>query len=703
MSRLTERDIARRLSEREDFEPPAGLLEKIKSEIPPSVKVGTVIPGADRFRRETGPSRQQKWLIAASVVAVTGAGLLTFQLSREMPTLEEAASQAPREEALDRRQERPGGPPPAAAVPAPKPEADQESAIPPPPPPPALTRQRAKEETQPVEVPESIPYSVEEGVEGGVEGGVAGGVVGGVAGGVAGGSPGGVPSYEAAPPPPPPAPPPPPLPRDDSPLRVGGARDMDAEGVTLERRKSAAAPEPPAPQSGVMAKSAGVNPFVDTVSDRLSTFGLDVDTGSYTLARRSIADGVLPRPESVRVEELVNFFDYGDAPPARGDFALRAEGAPSPFASGSEYRLLRFNVKGREVKSDNRRPVVLTFVVDVSGSMNEANRLGLVKQSLALLLDQLRPGDRVGLVVYGDEARLLQEPTADREAVRRAIDRLVSEGSTNAEAGLSLAYDVAGRNFRMNAVNRIILCSDGVANVGRTGPQSILGRIGKEARRGIELTTLGFGMGDYNDHLMEQLADKGDGRYAYVDDIKEARRVLVEELSGTLLTIAKNAKAQVEFDPAVVESYRLIGYENRAIADHRFRDETVDAGEVGAGHSVTALYEVKLRPGAPADGLVATLRLRYRSPETGAILETERKLRRSELAPSWVLSSPALRFAASVAEFAEVLRGSSRSGTADFSEILRYAQPAAKALPKSEKTDEFVELVRKAAAIGKER
>lgn len=525
MSRLTEREIARRLSEREDFEPPAGLLEKIKSEIPPSVKVGTVIPGADRFRRETGASRQQKWLIAASVVAATGAGLLTFQLSREMPTLEEAASQAPREEALDRRQERPGGPPPAAAVPAPKPQASLESlesAVPPPPPPPPPPMTRKEEQrlralgytsepSQPVEVPESIPY----GVEGGVEGGVPGGVVGGVVGGVAGGAPGGVVSYEAAPAPPPPL--------ADSPLRAGSPRvEMDAEGVTLERRKSAAAPEPTA-QSGVIA-TAGVDPFVDTAADRLSTFGLDVDTGSYTLAQRSIADGVLPQPESVRVEELVNFFDYGDAPPSRGDFALRAEGAPSPFAPGSETRFLRFNVKAREVKRGNQRPV-----------------------------------------------------------------------------------------------------------------------------------------------------------------------------------IAKNAKAQVELNPAVVSSYRLIGYENRAIADHRFRDETVDAGEVGAGHSVTALYEVKLRPDAPAGGLVATLRLRYRSPETGATLETERKLRRSDLSPSWENASPALRFAASVAEFAEILRGSSPRGSADFLEILKHAQPAAKALPESEKAAEFLDLVRRAAAIAKER
>ncbi|HEV2845003.1 MAG TPA: von Willebrand factor type A domain-containing protein, partial [Thermoanaerobaculia bacterium] len=341
-----------------------------------------------------------------------------------------------------------------------------------------------------------------------------------------------------------------------------------------------------------MYKAVGTNPFTETAQDRLSTFGLDVDTGSYTVARRYIADGNLPDPRSVRLEEYVNYFNYGDPAPTRGDFAIRAEGAPSPFAPGANHRLLRFNIRGREIKAEHRRPVVMTFVVDVSGSMAEQNRLELVKQSLSLLLDQLTPRDRIGLVVYGDVARLVLEPTNNREAARSAIQSLHPEGATNAEAGLQLAYDVAGRNFRMDSSNRILLCSDGVANVGHTGPQAILGRIGREARRGIELSTLGFGMGNYNDHLMEQLADKGDGRYAYIDTLDEAKRVLVEEVTGALQTIAKNAKVQVDFNPAAVTRYRLLGYENRAIADERFRDNSVDAGEVGAGHSVTALYEV---------------------------------------------------------------------------------------------------------------
>jgi Ca-activated chloride channel family protein len=448
----------------------------------------------------------------------------------------------------------------------------------------------------------------------------------------------------------------------------------------------------------VYAKSVGINPFVDTAADRLSTFGLDVDTASYTVTRRYLSDGNLPAPSSVRVEEFVNFFDYGDAPPARGDFAIKAEGAPSPFTQGERYRLLRFNLRARQIKTEHRRPAVLTFVVDVSGSMDQENRLGLVKQSLSLLLDQLHPTDRVGLVVYGDDAKLLLEPTNDREAVRQAIERLRPEGSTNAEAGLLLGYEVAVRNFRFNAANRILLCSDGVANVGHTGPRAILGQIEREARRGIELSTLGFGMGNYNDHLMEQLADHGDGRYAYIDTLDEARRVLVEELTGTLQTIAKDAKVQVEFNPRVVARYRLIGYENRDIADERFRDDRVDAGEIGASHSVTALYEIELRPDVPRDGLVAALHLRYRTPEIGNQTETVRKLSVAELAPSWEKASPGFRLAAVVAQLAEILRQSPWA-KGDLNEVARQARTAAGELGKSTKAAELADLAEKAARI----
>ncbi|MFN2441633.1 MAG: VWA domain-containing protein, partial [Thermoanaerobaculia bacterium] len=286
------------------------------------------------------------------------------------------------------------------------------------------------------------------------------------------------------------------------------------------------------PYGDVFFRTWGTNPFIDTEDDRLSTFGLDVDTGSYTVARRYLSDGHVPPPEAIRAEEFINSFNYGDPAPRRENFAIRTEGGPWPYLRGERYYGVRIGIRGREVTRAARKAATLIFTVDVSGSMAREDRLGLVKQSLQLLLDQLDRGDRIGLVVYGSRGEILLEPTSDHEAIRRAIDRLQPGGATNAEEGLLLAYEMAGEHFRRDGITRVILCSDGVANVGRTGPDSILARIGDAARRGIELTTVGFGMGNYNDHLMEQLANRGNGQYAYVDTLDEARRVFVENLTG---------------------------------------------------------------------------------------------------------------------------------------------------------------------------
>ena len=293
--------------------------------------------------------------------------------------------------------------------------------------------------------------------------------------------------------------------------------------------------------------------------------------------------------------------------------------------------------------------------------MNRENRLGLVKRALGLLLDELHRDDRVALVVFGSRGRVLLRPTRDLEAIREAIDQLRPEGSTNAEEGLRLGYDVADGAYRAGAINRIVLCSDGVANVGATGPESILARIGTEARRGIELTTVGFGMGNYNDALMEQLADQGDGSYHYVDSLDEARKVFVDELTGTLQTIAKDAKVQVEFDPEVVDRWRLLGYENRDVADRDFRNDRVDAGEVGAGHSATALYEVRLAHGVRGvrrGDRLATLRLRWKSAAAGRVQEAALELRVGDLEDSFRSASDNLRRAAIAAELAEMLKHS---------------------------------------------
>jgi len=457
-----------------------------------------------------------------------------------------------------------------------------------------------------------------------------------------------------------------------------------------------------APYGDVFFDSAGVNPFIDTEDDARSTFGLDVDTGSYTVARRYLLDGHLPPPESVRVEEYVNYFDYGDEPPATGDFAVHAEGAPSIFGQNDRYYLLRFNVHGREIDGADRQPAHLVFVVDVSGSMDRENRLGLVKKALALLLDQLRADDRISLVVYGTRGRVVLEPTSDRDAIRRAVDALRPEGSTNAEEGLRLAYDLAARHLRRGAINRVILCSDGVANVGNTSADSILERIRRNADQGVELTAVGFGMGNYNDAMMERLADTGNGRYAYVDSLDEARRIFVEDLTGTLQTIAAEARVQVEFNPQVVSRYRLLGYENRDIADERFRDDTVDAGEIGAGHTVTALYEIKLE-GKPRRGdEIATLHLRWASAATAEMVEISHTVTGRDFAPTWDKASPALRLTSLVAELAELLKKSYWAKGGELDGVFFRAQQVSAEFAGDRKVADFVSLVGRAAEYSRE-
>jgi Ca-activated chloride channel family protein len=289
--------------------------------------------------------------------------------------------------------------------------------------------------------------------------------------------------------------------------------------------------------------------------------------------------------------------------------------------------------------------------------------------------------------------------TGDLEAIRRAVDGLHTEGATNAEEGLVLAYDLARRAFSEGAINRVILCSDGVANVGATGHGSILERIGEEARQGVELTTVGFGMGNYNDVLMEQLANRGDGAYAYVDTLDEARRVFVENLTGTLQTVARDAKVQVELNPEVVSRYRLLGYENRDVPDERFRDDTVDAGEVGAGHSVTALYEVKLHPGVRPRAEAARLTLRYESAETGEVEELSRSIAAGELDRDWEDAPAALRLASVVAELAEVLKGSYWAKDGDLDALFRRAQAVSADYPGDLRVAELATLIGKAAAL----
>jgi Ca-activated chloride channel family protein len=449
-------------------------------------------------------------------------------------------------------------------------------------------------------------------------------------------------------------------------------------------------------------KGAGTNPFIDTEDDHLSTFAMDVDTGSYSITRRYLINGYLPPPEAVRVEEFINTFDYNYTSPTEGAFAIHIDGAPSKFGEGKRLQLLRIGLQGHVIPSENRKDAILTFVIDVSGSMGQENRLGLVKKALTLLVDQLRPADKVGIVVYGSRGWLLLPHTGieQRSEILAAINSLEPGGSTNAEEGLRIGYDLAWRNSSVNHINRVILCSDGVANVGRTGPDEILKEIRAYVQKGITLSTIGFGMGNYNDVLMERLANTGDGSYAYIDTLSEAKRIFVENLTGTLQLIAKDAKIQVDFNPEVVSRFRLLGYENRRLNHEQFRDDTVDAGEVGSGHQVTALYEVKLHP--DATGKMATVSIRYADADNHKVSEVSEDISVSHLYESFDVAPATFRLAAGVAEFAEILRESywAKDGSLDsIHQVLKDAFPEID----NEQVVELMYLVNKAISHKAER
>ena len=444
----------------------------------------------------------------------------------------------------------------------------------------------------------------------------------------------------------------------------------------------------------------GVNPFIDTEDDNLSTFAMDVDTASYTVARRFIRDGNLPDPASVRVEEFVNYFDQDYAPPSDGAFAVHVDGSPSPFG-GEKHWLLRVGLQGREVATHARQDATLVFAIDVSGSMAREDRLELVKRSLRLLVDELRPSDEVGIVIYGDRASVLLHPTngGEKRAILSAIDRLRPGGSTFVEDGVRLAYEMAATRVRFGRITRVLLLSDGVGNVGRTGADAILNQVKFHLNEGVTLTTVGVGMGNYNDILMEQLANDGDGSYHYVDTLAEARNVFVDNLVGTLQNIAKDAKIQVQFNPAVVRSYRLLGYENRAVADQDFRDDSVDAGEVGAGHSVTALYEIKLHDGV--DGPLGMVSVRYENPDTRRVVEAARTFQRWELETVFAKTSPRFQLAAVVAEYAEILRESYWAQDGNLAHVAAEADRIRWLLPHDADVVEFAALTREAERLAR--
>ncbi|WP_233261473.1 VWA domain-containing protein [Vitiosangium sp. GDMCC 1.1324] len=440
----------------------------------------------------------------------------------------------------------------------------------------------------------------------------------------------------------------------------------------------------------------GVNPFVTAAEDRLSTFSIDVDTASYTLARRKILEGTPPPREAVRVEEFLNYFRYSyPEPPPGAPLAVYLDAAPSPFTPGRH--LLRVGVQGKRLSISERKSAHLTFLVDVSGSMQSPDKLPLAKRSLRMLVDNLRDGDTVALVTYAGGVKLALPPTGleHKALIHAAIEDLTAGGSTAMASGIQLAYQQAMKTLDGSSVSRVIILSDGDANVGPSSHEEILKLIRGYVKEGVAVTTVGFGMGNYKDTLMEQFADQGNGNHYYVDSLLAARRIFQEQLGGTLEVIAQDVKLQVEFDPAQVARYRLVGYENRDIADKDFRNDKVDAGEIGSGHTVTALYELELKPGA-SEGL-ATVRIRAKRPRGETASEHAYRFPAGALAASFAEASPDLRFATAVMGAAELLRHSPHAERWSFDQVLKIARGATP--PGNAEREEFVSLLERARSL----
>jgi Ca-activated chloride channel family protein len=477
---------------------------------------------------------------------------------------------------------------------------------------------------------------------------------------------------------------------------IDGGRQKSAAPATI-------APKPPkdveeATHGGEEYTDAGVNPMTLVTKDALSTFSIDVDTASYSIMRKKILGGELPAWEGVRAEEFVNYFDYDYTPPRVDPFTVSMEAMPDPFRAG--HHILRVGVQGKEVSEAERPDVHLVFLVDTSGSMSSQDKLPLAQRSLHLLVDRLRETDTVALCTYaGNVAKILDPtPASDRQKIHRAIQALSSGGSTAMSSGIDLAYGLADAGFEKGAENRVIILSDGDANVGTASWEDMLAQIKGYADKGITLTTVGFGVGNYRDTLMEQLANNGDGTNVYIDDPTQAERVFVDQVSGTLVTIARDVKIQVEMNPESVESYRLIGYENRDIADRDFRNDRVDAGEVGSGHNVTALYDVVLKDGYSRQ--LATVRLRYEKPGAdGTAAEKSWKFEDTALAETPELASRATRIAYTAGTFAEVLRHSQYADGISLTALEKFARASAR--PKNADDQELAELIHRAGTLGR--
>jgi Ca-activated chloride channel family protein len=520
--------------------------------------------------------------------------------------------------------------------------------------------------------------------------------------------------------------------------KVGGAETVKRAFTESDMRVAAAAAQPMSAAPSLLAGlGAGryrqdfntatfdrieENPFLDAKNNPLSTFSIDVDTASYSIVRRYLSENTLPPKDAVRVEEMLNYFTY-DYPQPDDDklFALHVDMASCPWESS--HRLVRIGLKGKEIATDKRGPSNLVFLLDVSGSMMPVERLPLIKQSMRLLVDKLKENDRVAIVVYaGSSGLVLPATTGDhKEKILQALENLEAGGSTNGAEGIELAYRTAQENFIKGGVNRVILATDGDFNVGVTNQGDLIRLIEEKAKSGIFLSVLGVGTDNLKDSTMQKLADKGNGNYAYLDSLDEARKVLVQQMNGTLVAIAKDVKIQVEFNPARIGSYRLIGYEKRMLRKEDFNNDKVDAGEIGAGHTVTALYEVvpigaAVDPAAsvpPVDPLkyeaaqkpdgsgsseMLTVKLRYKKPDGEKSELIDRPVTDSNAA--FASASPDFKFAAAVAEFGMLLRESEHKGNGTFGSVLDWAQEG-KGTDVHGYRAGFIELVRQAEALKK--
>ena len=488
-------------------------------------------------------------------------------------------------------------------------------------------------------------------------------------------------------------------------LEVSESVALDALGVSVARQSKQQIYTLPASPERLMDRDKYIHFDDNTIKlvnrDPVSTFSVDVDTASYSNVRRMLeAEGRLPPMDAVKVEEMINYFSYDYPSPDSTEvpFSVSTEVVRSPW--NPDRHLLQIGLKGYEPEIEERPVANLVFLIDVSGSMMDANKLPLVKRSLRLLVNQMTPEDRIALVVYAGAAGLVLDSTSgsEKRKILGAIDRLQAGGSTNGGAGLQLAYQVAEDYKIENGINRVLIASDGDMNVGIADHESLKNMIERNRRSGIALTTLGFGTGNYNYALMEQLADVGNGNAAYIDTIKEAQKVLVNEMQSTLLTIAKDVKIQIEFNPAVVSQYRLVGYENRVLDNQDFRNDKVDAGDIGSGHTVTAFYEISLANSDTGDKIalryandsliqgakdpielgdeLAFVKLRFKQPNANVSQEISQPILTRDIKPSLEMASANMRFAASVAGFGQILRGGKYTGNWQLGDVVDLAKSA---------------------------